>query len=221
MTLPIALMPPSATPIATTSLMVNCLRLRLLMVSVSIKPANGQSNRRRGHTVAHRPWRRCEFEHTGGPKSGFCGGCHTALPFALVGTTGSAAGAAGGRRGLGQCAALTMSTGVVELPAAVASRCSLSCVRGSGSALRIGAPTPNPAVSKPPSGCREAPCSVAPAVAPTPVPAQLRDRYSRAVVMGPCLRGERQAAGISPFHRAFLVIGVLPILDRGVLQHGL
>ena len=69
MTLPIALMPPSATPIATTSLMVNCLRLRLLMVSVSIKPANGQSNRRHGHTVAHRPWRRCEFEHTGGPKS--------------------------------------------------------------------------------------------------------------------------------------------------------
>jgi hypothetical protein len=40
MTLPIALMPPSARPIATTSLMVNCLRLRLLMVSVSIKPAN-------------------------------------------------------------------------------------------------------------------------------------------------------------------------------------
>ena len=90
MTLPIALMPPSATPIATTSLMVNCLRLRLLMVSVSINPANGQSNRRRGHTVAHRPCRSCEFEHTGGPKSDFCGGRHTALPFAPVGTTGSA-----------------------------------------------------------------------------------------------------------------------------------
>ena len=49
MTLPIApTNPPSATPIATTSLMVNCLRLRLLMVSVSIRPANGPSNRRRG-----------------------------------------------------------------------------------------------------------------------------------------------------------------------------
>jgi hypothetical protein len=60
------------------------------MESVSIKPANRQSNRRRGHTVAHRPCHSCEFEHTGGPKSDFCGGRQTALPFAPVGTTGSA-----------------------------------------------------------------------------------------------------------------------------------
>ena len=67
-------------------------------------------------TVAHRPCRSCEFEHTGGPKSDFSGGRHTALPFAPVGTTGSAVVLAGGGGGLGQSAALTMSAGVVGCP---------------------------------------------------------------------------------------------------------
>ena len=108
MTLPIALMPPSATPIATTSLMVNCLRLRLLMVSVSIKPANGQSNRWRGHTVAHRPWRRCEFEHTGGPKSVLWWPSHgTAIRSGWHDWLGGCA--AGGRRGLGTIGRAPMS----------------------------------------------------------------------------------------------------------------
>jgi hypothetical protein len=142
MTLPIALMPPSATPIATTSLMVNCLRLRLLMVSVSIKPANGQSNRRRGHTVAHRPWRSCEFEHTGGPKSDFLWWPPHGAAIAPVGTTGSAAVQREAEEDWERGAALTMSTGVVESPAAVASHCSLSCVRGSESTLRIGVRDP-------------------------------------------------------------------------------
>ena len=70
MTLPISLMPPSATPIATTSLMVNCLRLRLLMVSISIKPANGNPIAGVGH-CGSRPCRSCESNTQADPNRTF------------------------------------------------------------------------------------------------------------------------------------------------------
>ena len=90
MTLPIALMPPSATPIATTSLMVNCLRLRLLMVSVSIKPANGQSIAGVGTLWLTALGAAVNSNTQADPNRTFCGGRHTALPFTPLGTTGSA-----------------------------------------------------------------------------------------------------------------------------------
>jgi hypothetical protein len=86
MTLPIALMPPSATPIATTSLMVNCLRLRLLMVSVSIKPGADNPIAGAGTLWLTALGAAVNPNTQADPNRTFCDGRHTAPPFTPLGT---------------------------------------------------------------------------------------------------------------------------------------
>ena len=168
--------------------MVNCLRLRLLMVSVSIKPANGQSNRRRGHTVAHRPWRSCEFEHTGGTQIGlFVGASHGAairsgrrLARRRCSGRWRRAGAGGGADdvdGRGRIARCSRAPLLIKLR---------SRLRERPADRRTGVPSSG---LQTPSGCREAPCSVAPAVAPAPVPAHAGTHIPEPWLWGPAFAG--------------------------------
>src|SRR5712691_9529810 len=58
------------------------------------------------------------------------------------------------------------------------------------------------------------------------VPAKAGTHIPEAAIMAPRFRGDdgfpaEESISSSPLHRAFLVIGILPIFDRGVLQRGL